>query len=94
MKKVILCGGFYDAKNEKLLRDTSDKVCAEYYAPDAQWFIKRTPFYGFAVKGGCNNEHHNHNDVGSFIFAKKALTKAIAFFKRRLLLSISNMSST
>ena len=56
--------------DEKLLRDTSDKVCAEYYAPDAQWFIKRTPFYGFAVKGGCNNEHHNHNDVGSFIFAK------------------------
>ena len=42
----------------------------EYYAPSAQWMIKRTESYGFAAKGGCNSEPHNHNDVGSFIFAK------------------------
>ena len=42
----------------------------EYYAPVAQWLIKRTSSYGFAAKGGCNNEPHNHNDVGCFIFAK------------------------
>ena len=48
----------------------SDNISAQYYAPDAQWLVKRTPNYGFAAKGGCNAEHHNHNDVGSFIFAK------------------------
>jgi hypothetical protein len=45
-------------------------VSTEFYAWDAQWLTKRTPNYGFAAKGGNNNEHHNHNDVGTFIFAK------------------------
>ncbi len=47
-------------------------VCAdaEYYAPLSEWLVKRTPKYGFAAKGGCNDEPHNHNDVGSFIYAK------------------------
>ncbi len=47
-----------------------DNICSEYYAPDSQWLIKRTESYGFAAKGGNNAEPHNHNDVGSFIFAK------------------------
>lgn len=42
---------------------------AEYILPDAQWYIKRTASYSFAVKGGCNDEPHNHNDIGSFIVA-------------------------
>ena len=37
----------------------------EYYFADAQWFIKRDSV-SFAVKGGHNDEPHNHNDVGSF----------------------------
>ena len=41
-----------------------------FYAESSQWFIKRTPAFGFAAKGGNNKEPHNHNDVGSFIFAK------------------------
>lgn len=41
-----------------------------FYAENSQWFIKRTPTFGFAAKGGNNKEPHNHNDVGSFIFAK------------------------
>ena len=41
-----------------------------YYAKDAQWFIKKTPNYALAAKGGNNDEPHNHNDVGTFIFAK------------------------
>jgi len=47
-------------------------VCAErdYYAPETQWLMRRTAAYGFAAKAGHNNEMHNHNDVGSFIFAK------------------------
>ncbi len=41
-----------------------------FYAQNSEWFIKRMPIYGFAAKGGCNKEPHNHNDVGSFIYAK------------------------
>ena len=47
-----------------------DNVCGEYYAEDSEWFVKRTNSYGFAAKGGNNAEPHNHNDVGSFVFAK------------------------
>ncbi|MBO5879487.1 MAG: heparinase II/III family protein [Clostridia bacterium] len=45
-------------------------VSSEFYATSAEWYIKRTENYGFAAKGGNNNEYHNHNDVGHFIFAK------------------------
>ena len=47
-----------------------DNVSGEYYAADSEWFIKRTNSYGFCAKGGYNQEPHNHNDVGSFAFAK------------------------
>ena len=50
-----------------------DDVCVEYYAPISEWFIKRTQSYGFAAKGGYNLEPHNHNDVGTFIFAKNGV---------------------
>lgn len=39
------------------------------FAPDAEWFIRKYPHYGFAAKGGHNAEPHNHNDIGSFILA-------------------------
>jgi len=42
----------------------------EYYADINEWFVKTTESYGFSAKGGHNKEDHNHNDVGSFIFAK------------------------
>ncbi|MDQ0058674.1 hypothetical protein [Paenibacillus harenae] len=42
-----------------------------WYLPDAEWLISRTRSsegsFGFAAKGGNNNEPHNHNDVGHFI---------------------------
>lgn len=38
--------------------------------PCAQWLIwKNQDGNGFAVKGGHNNENHNHNDVGHFLCA-------------------------
>ena len=43
---------------------------ASYHMKDSAYFVKRTPHYGFATKGGNNGESHNHNDVGSFIFAR------------------------
>ncbi|MDD4688401.1 MAG: heparinase II/III family protein [Eubacteriales bacterium] len=43
----------------------SDKFC---YLPDAQWYIKTTDTYSLAARSGRNDESHNHNDIGSFIF--------------------------
>lgn len=37
---------------------------------NTQWFIYRSPAYNIACKAGCNNESHNHNDVGSFVLSK------------------------
>ncbi len=44
-----------------------------FFAEDSEWYIKKTLYYGFAAKGGHNKEPHNHNDVGSFIFAKNGI---------------------
>ena len=40
------------------------------YMENAGWYIKRAPTYAIGAKGGTNGESHNHNDVGSFVFAK------------------------
>jgi len=40
-----------------------------YSVENSAYFFKRTPHYGFAVKGGNNGESHNHIDVASFIIA-------------------------
>ncbi|WP_067840307.1 heparinase II/III domain-containing protein [Amphibacillus sediminis] len=39
----------------------------EYWLADAQLLIIRKPCFQFAVKGGHNQEPHNHNDLGHFI---------------------------
>ena len=41
-----------------------------HYGENVQWLVARKEGFGFAAKGGHNNEPHNHNDAGSFIFAK------------------------
>ncbi len=40
-----------------------------YYKEDSAWFVKKSPAYCFAAKGGHNDEPHNHNDVGSFLLS-------------------------
>lgn len=55
---------------EKYYIDHDVSTDTALLAPDSQWFIKTCANYGFAAKGGHNNELHNHNDVGSFILAK------------------------
>lgn len=42
---------------------------AVQYFRDNQWLVQRNNRCFFAAKGGSNAEEHNHNDVGSFIFA-------------------------
>ena len=48
----------------------SAECMGEHFGADVQWLIVRKASYGFAAKAGHNDEPHNHNDVGSFIFAK------------------------
>lgn len=43
------------------------------YLPDAAWLVSRhvsaAGSFGFAAKGGHNDEPHNHNDLGHFILS-------------------------
>ncbi|GHV82337.1 heparinase [Spirochaetia bacterium] len=39
--------------------------------PDAQWLVCAAGDTGFTAKGGHNDEPHNHNDVGTFIYYKE-----------------------
>jgi hypothetical protein len=55
---------------EIYLNPANDNNIVNYYDEDLSWVIRRTPTYSFSAKGGCNEEHHNHNDVGTFIFAR------------------------
>ena len=58
----------YQAKSRGLM-DEDVRVVA---MPEAQWLLcSGASQTGFAAKGGHNDEPHNHNDVGSFIFYKK-----------------------
>lgn len=55
---------------EEYAHGEKQNVSAEYFAENAEWFIRKNAFYGFAAKGGHNREPHNHNDVGTFILAR------------------------
>lgn len=48
------------------------------YLADAQWMVSRVEkaqgMFGFAAKGGNNDEPHNHNDVGHFILLAEGET--------------------
>lgn len=46
-----------------------EQANACYELPDAQQVILQKDRYALAVKGGFNDEPHNHNDIGSFILA-------------------------
>lgn len=41
-----------------------------HYGADVQWLAVRQRDFDFAAKAGHNDEPHNHNDLGSFIYAK------------------------
>lgn len=57
--------------NEAYYNNPEDSTASfTFYAEESEWLIKRTPSFGFAAKAGYNGEPHNHNDLGSFIYAK------------------------
>lgn len=39
-----------------------------HYFNDSQWLVKKEKNIVFAAKGGNNQESHNHNDVGHFVY--------------------------
>lgn len=43
----------------------------EIYSPSSHQLIINKPTFSFAIKGGDNDEPHNHNDLGSFIYSDK-----------------------
>ena len=45
---------------------------ADVYSPEANQLIVNRQAFSFAIKGGHNGEPHNHNDLGSFIYADKS----------------------
>ncbi|WP_239617757.1 heparinase II/III family protein [Cohnella mopanensis] len=54
---------------------------ASRYLPDAQWLVSRHVSssgrrFGFAAKGGNNDEPHNHNDIGQFLLLADGITVA------------------
>jgi hypothetical protein len=70
------CGRFAPALRDLLWADAGvphkgdTPGCAVF--PSAQWLLcTGAGETGFAAKGGHNDESHNHNDVGSFIYYKK-----------------------
>ncbi len=57
---------------EEPAEDHSDVICE--VLPEAQWMLCKQyggRRLGLAVKGGHNDEPHNHNDIGSFVFYKE-----------------------
>ncbi len=55
---------------EKLeINNKRTKQKGQVVLPSSQWSICESENgIGMAVKGGCNEEPHNHNDVGSFLY--------------------------
>ncbi len=48
----------------------SDCPKEEIFLPKAQWAIKRKGNNILVIKGGNNEEPHNHNDIGSYMYIK------------------------
>lgn len=48
---------------------TSQNASGEIYSPCAHQLIINKAAYSFAIKGGHNDEPHNHNDLGAFIYS-------------------------
>ena len=55
---------FSDFQNENI-----EHTKQNYFLPSASQMVFNKESYSFAIKAGNNAELHNHNDVGSFIFA-------------------------
>ena len=55
-------------ENCNKINDVLKKSESYSFFKDTQWYIKKWGNECFYIKGGNNDESHNHNDVGSFGF--------------------------
>lgn len=56
-------------KKEQIKEETEKQVGKQITLEAAQWTIcHSSDGAGMAAKGGCNDEPHNHNDIGSFFY--------------------------
>lgn len=56
---------------KELVQKTYEVPKGMYFYDKTGWYINRKGKYSFGAKAGHNDEEHNHNDIGSFIFADK-----------------------
>lgn len=60
-----------ECRKDSGTEETEDALKKQIILPDAQWSIcESRDGSGVAAKGGNNDEPHNHNDVGSFLYVK------------------------
>lgn len=59
--------------SQKITREQMNHtMVGQIVLPSAQWSINQSKNgAGFAIKGGHNDEPHNHNDIGSFLYVYK-----------------------
>lgn len=74
LEQGTMQGNVYSVK-ELLWFDTEYKAdensIKTTFFENSEWYIKQSEQYCFGVKGGHNDEPHNHNDVGSFMIVTK-----------------------
>lgn len=62
-------------KENTVINFPKDVLCqyaSQVVLPDAGWSISQSSNgAGFAIKGGHNEEPHNHNDIGSFLYVNQ-----------------------
>ncbi len=56
-------------ESAKMTKPVSDLESTVFF-DKAGWYINRAFPISFAVKGGSNDEPHNHNDIGHFVLVK------------------------
>ena len=56
-------------ENEKNKNQVIKEEYKFIFYKEAQWAVWNSGDTGLAIKGGNNNEPHNHNDIGSFILS-------------------------
>lgn len=52
--------------NDAYLREETER--GDVFLPDGKWSVNRVKDRTLVIKGGHNNEPHNHNDIGSYIY--------------------------
>ncbi|MBS7577675.1 MULTISPECIES: heparinase II/III family protein [unclassified Enterococcus] len=60
---------FFNLKYSHAIEGTQEKETIHYFK-DSQWLVARSRIKNtfFAARGGRNDESHNHNDLGHFIY--------------------------